>query len=250
MNKGLRIFSIFGIDIRIDWSWLLILLLVTWNLTTAFSQFHPDWSLLFTILIAVMAALLFFASVLLHELAHSLVAKSRGISVNNITLYLFGGAANIKEEPKSPGSEFLMAVLGPLTSITLGIVLLLISGLGVNYQDVRNLQPNKLFQSFSAGKTLAVWLGSVNVFLGVFNLIPGFPLDGGRILRSILWSITDDLRKATRWASYFGQGVAWLLITSGIAMIFGLRIPLLGEGLVSGVWLILICFSIQRMKVG
>jgi len=240
MNKGLRIFSIFGIDIRIDWSWLLILLLVTWNLTTAFSQFHPDWSLLFTILIAVMAALLFFASVLLHELAHSLVAKSRGISVNNITLYLFGGAANIKEEPKSPGSEFLMAVLGPLTSITLGIVLLLISGLGVNYQDVRNLQPNKLFQSFSAGKTLAVWLGSVNVFLGVFNLIPGFPLDGGRILRSILWSITDDLRKATRWASYFGQGVAWLLITSGIAMIFGLRIPLLGEGLVSGVWLILI----------
>ena len=240
MNKGLKITRLFGIDIRIDWSWLLILLLVTWNLTTAFSQFHPDWSMPLTIFLGLIAALLFFASVLLHELAHSLVAKSSGITVNNITLYLFGGAANIKEEPKSPRSEFIMAILGPLTSIILGLVLLLISGVGTEIQNVGNLQPNEIFQSFSAVKTLAVWLGSVNVFLGVFNLIPGFPLDGGRILRSILWAISDDLRKATRWASYFGHGVAWLLITAGIAMIFGLRIPLLGEGLVSGVWLILI----------
>jgi Zn-dependent protease len=240
MNKGLRIARLFGIDIRIDWSWLLILLLVVWNLTTAFSQFHPDWSMPLTIFLGLIAALLFFASVLLHELAHSLVAKSSGITVNNITLYLFGGAANIKEEPKSPRSEFIMAILGPLTSIIIGVVLLFISGIGTEIQNVENLQPNDIFQSFSAVKTLTVWLGSVNVFLGVFNLIPGFPLDGGRILRSIFWAISDDLRKATRWASYFGHGVAWLLITSGIAMTFGLRIPLLGEGLVSGVWLILI----------
>jgi Zn-dependent protease len=190
--------------------------------------------------LGLIAALLFFASVLLHELAHSLVAKSSGITVNNITLYLFGGAANIKEDPKTPRSEFIMAILGPLTSIIIGVVLLFISGIGTEIQNVENLQPNDIFQSFSAVKTLTVWLGSVNVFLGVFNLIPGFPLDGGRILRSIFWAISDDLRKATRWASYFGHGVAWLLITSGIAMTFGLRIPLLGEGLVSGVWLILI----------
>lgn len=240
MNRGLRIFRLFGIDIRIDWSWLLILLLVTWNLTTAFSRFHPDWSTPFSILIGVIAALLFFASVLLHELAHSLVAKSHGLTVNNITLYLFGGAANIKEEPKSPGSEFLMAILGPLTSIILGVILLLISGVGTNFQNIEDLQPNEILKSFSAVKTLGVWLGSVNMFLGLFNLIPGFPLDGGRILRSIFWAITDNLRKATRWASYFGHGIAWLMIISGIAMIFGLRIPLLGEGLINGVWLILI----------
>ena len=249
MNKGLRIFRLFGIDIRIDWSWLLILLLVTWNLTTSFSQFHPDWSTPLTIIISIIAALLFFASVLLHELAHSLVAKSHGISVNNITLYLFGGAANINEEPKSPGSEFLMAILGPLTSIILGVVLLFISGVGSTLQNIEDLQPNKILQSFSAIKTLAVWLGSVNVFLGLFNLLPGFPLDGGRILRSIFWAITDNLRKATRWASYFGQGVAWLLITSGIAMIFGLQIPLLGGGLVSGVWLILIGWFLNNAAI-
>ena len=249
MNKGLRIFRLFGIDIRIDWSWLLILLLVTWNLTTSFSQFHPDWSTPLTLLISIIAAVLFFASVLLHELAHSLVAKSHGISVNNITLYLFGGAANIKEEPKSPGSEFLMAILGPLTSIILGVVLLFISGVGSTLQNIEDLQPNKILQSFSAIKTLAVWLGSVNVFLGLFNLLPGFPLDGGRILRSIFWGITDNLRKATRWASYFGQGVAWLLITSGIAMIFGLQIPLLGGGLVSGVWLILIGWFLNNAAI-
>ena len=249
MNKGLRIFRLFGIDIRIDWSWLLILLLVTWNLTTSFSQFHPDWSTPLTLLISIIAAVLFFASVLLHELAHSLVAKSHGISVSNITLYLFGGAANIKEEPKSPGSEFLMAILGPLTSIILGVVLLFISGVGSTLQNIEDLQPNKILQSFSAIKTLAVWLGSVNVFLGLFNLLPGFPLDGGRILRSIFWGITDNLRKATRWASYFGQGVAWLLITSGIAMIFGLQIPLLGGGLVSGVWIILIGWFLNNAGI-
>ena len=249
MNNGLRIFRLFGIDIRIDWSWLLILLLVTWNLTTSFSQFHPDWSTPLTILISIIAAVLFFASVLLHELAHSLVAKSHGISVSNITLYLFGGAANIKEEPKSPGSEFLMAILGPLTSIILGVVLLFISGVGPTLQNIEDLQPNKILQSFSAIKTLAVWLGSVNVFLGLFNLLPGFPLDGGRILRSIFWSITDNLRTATRWASYFGQGVAWLLITSGIAMIFGLQIPLLGGGLVSGVWIILIGWFLNNAGI-
>ena len=177
------------------------------------------------------------------------MAKSHGISVNNITLYLFGGAANINEEPKSPGSEFLMAILGPLTSIILGVVLLFISGVGSTLQNIEDLQPNKILQSFSAIKTLAVWLGSVNVFLGLFNLVPGFPLDGGRILRSIFWGITDNLRTATRWASYFGQGVAWLLITSGIAMIFGLQIPLLGGGLVSGVWLILIGWFLNNAAI-
>lgn len=239
-NKGIKIAKLFGIKIRIDWSWLLILLLVVWNLSIAFSQMHPDWGLPLTVSLAVTAALLFFLSVLLHELAHSLVAKSQGIPVDSITLFLFGGVASIREEPKSPGNEFVMAILGPITSLVIGFVLLLISGIGLEAQELLQQQPMQVLQDFSPLRTLGFWLGSVNVILGLFNMIPGFPLDGGRVLRSILWAITRNLQKATRWASYVGQVIAWTMIVSGIAMIFGLRIPVFGEGLVNGVWLILI----------
>jgi Zn-dependent protease len=199
-NNGIRIAKIFGIKIRIDWSWLLILLLVVWNLSAAFSQMHPDWSLPLTISIAVSAALLFFLSVLLHELAHSLVAKAQGIPVDSITLFLFGGVANIREEPKSPGNEFVMAILGPVTSLVIGFILLLIGSIGLPRQ--RSFKRNlwKPLQQFTPLRTIAFWLGSINVVLGLFNLIPGFPLDGGRVLRSILWALTQNLRKATRWA--------------------------------------------------
>jgi len=240
MGKGIRIAKLFGIDIEIDWSWLLILLLVIWNLSTTFSQVHPDWSMIFTVTMGIIAALLFFLSVLLHELAHSLVAKSQGLPVNRITLFLFGGVSNIREEPKSPGNEFAMAILGPVTSIVIGFALLLLSGIGLQPQNLRHIDPMEFLQGLSTFRTLAVWLGTINVILGVFNLIPGFPLDGGRVLRSIIWAITDNLRQATRWASYVGQAIAWLMITGGIAMIFGIRIPFFGEGLVNGVWLIFI----------
>jgi len=240
MGKGIRIAKLFGIDIEIDWSWLLILLLVIWNLSTTFSQVHPDWSMIFSVTMGIIAALLFFLSVLLHELAHSLVAKSQGLPVNRITLFLFGGVSNIREEPKSPGNEFAMAILGPVTSIVIGFALLLLSGIGLQPQNLRHIDPMEFLQGLSTFRTLAVWLGTINVILGVFNLIPGFPLDGGRVLRSIIWAITDNLRQATRWASYVGQAIAWLMITGGIAMIFGIRIPFFGEGLVNGVWLIFI----------
>ncbi|MFW5714642.1 MAG: site-2 protease family protein [Brevefilum sp.] len=240
MNRGIRIAKLFGIKIRIDWSWLLILLLVVWNLSSAFSQVHPDWSPAFTITMSIVAALLFFLSVLLHELAHSLVAKSQGIPVNSITLFLFGGVSNIRDEPKSPGNEFWMAILGPVTSLVIGIALLLLSGIGLNLQSLQQVQPMELLGELGAVRTLSIWLGSVNVLLGIFNLIPGYPLDGGRVLRSIFWAISNNLRKATRWASYVGQAIAWAMIVSGIAMIFGIRIPFFGQGLINGVWLILI----------
>jgi len=240
LNKGIRIAKLFGIKIRIDWSWLLILLLVVWNLSVVFTQIHPDWGLTLTITIAISAALLFFVSVLLHELAHSLVAKSQGIPVDSITLFLFGGVASIREEPKSPGNEFVMAILGPITSLVIGFVLLLLAGIGLDAQELLQLQPMQALQEFTPLRTLGFWLGSVNVILGVFNMIPGFPLDGGRVLRSILWAITRNLRKATRWAGFVGQAIAWAMIISGVAMIFGVRIPVFGEGLINGVWLILI----------
>jgi Zn-dependent protease/CBS domain-containing protein len=240
MNKGIRIATWFGIKIRIDWSWLLILLLISWNLSFAFTQMHQDWSLALSIGMGVIAALLFFLSVLLHELAHSLVAQSQGIPVDSITLFLFGGVASIREEPKSPGNEFVMAILGPVTSLVIGFILLLLTGIGLQAQDLMLTDPVRLLEAFTPARTILFWLGSVNVILGVFNLIPGFPLDGGRVLRSILWAITQNLRKATRWASYVGQAIAWLMIIGGVSMIFGVQIPFFGTGLVNGVWLILI----------
>ncbi len=240
MGRGIQIAKLFGIKIRIDWSWLLILLLVVWNLSVAFIQLQPGWDTSFAIFMGVVAALLFFLSVLLHELAHSLVAKSQGIPVDHITLFLFGGVASIREEPKSPGNEFVMAILGPVTSLVLGFLLLFLAGLGLDAPAMDPGQPMAFIQPLGPLRTLAFWLGSINVILGVFNLIPGFPLDGGRVLRSILWAITKNLRQATRWASYAGQFIAWAMIFGGVAMIFGIQIPLFGEGLVGGVWLILI----------
>lgn len=240
MDRGIQIAELFGIKIRVDWSWLLILLLVIWNLSSAFSQVHPDWSLAFAIIMGVIAALLFFLSVLLHELAHSLVAKSQGIPVNSIILFLFGGVSNIRDEPKSPSNEFWMAILGPVTSLVIGVILLLFSDVGLSPQNLQQLQPMEFLDELNAARTIFIWLGSINVMLGIFNLIPGYPLDGGRILRSILWAISNNLRKATRWASYVGQAIAWAMIISGIAMIFGIQIPFLGQGLVNGIWLIFI----------
>jgi Zn-dependent protease/predicted transcriptional regulator len=236
MRSGFRVGRIFGIDIRVDWSWLFILYLVTWNLHTAFEQSHRDWGAVGTWGTALVAALLFFVSVVAHELAHSLVASARGIPVRNITLYLFGGVSNIQRDPDSPGAEFLMAVVGPLTSLVLGGILLAISGVALG--AVYSLpDPLEAIGRLSPLSTLVLWLGSVNVTLGFFNLIPGFPLDGGRVLRSILWAALGDLRRATRWASGVGQVIAWLMIVSGISMAFGMQIPLFGTGFASGLWL-------------
>jgi Zn-dependent protease len=249
MNKGIRIARLFGIEIKIDWSWLLILMLIVWNLTSAFSQAHPEWGMLFSVSMGLLAAILFFLSVLLHELAHSLVAKSQGIPVSDITLFLFGGVSNIREEPKSPGSEFMMAVMGPVTSLVIGFLLLVLSGIGVRAENLRDLNIMQFLKELGALRNILVWIGSVNVILGLFNLVPGFPLDGGRVLRSIIWRMIGNLCKATQWASYIGQAIAWIMIMAGMAMIFGIRIPFFGQGLIDGVWLILIGWFLNNAAI-
>jgi Zn-dependent protease/predicted transcriptional regulator len=235
-RSGFRVGRIFGIDIRLDWSWLLILLLVVWNLSATFSSIHPNWSAVLVWGTAIVAALLFFGSVLAHELAHSVVAKARGIPVQSITLFLFGGVSNIQREPKSPGDEFVMAILGPITSLVLGGVLLAIAFISSGVQ-VTLSNTTQTLKQMGPLLTMVVWLGSINVTLGIFNLIPGFPLDGGRVLRSILWGATNNLRLATRRAAGVGQAIAWLMIIAGIAMTFGAQIPFFGTGLGGGLWL-------------
>jgi Zn-dependent protease/CBS domain-containing protein len=237
-GAGIPIGELFGIQIRIDPSWFFIFLLVTWSLASSFSQWHPAWGLTLQIATALAASLLFFASVLAHELAHSLVARSRGLPVRRITLFLFGGVSNLEREPSAPGTEFLMAVVGPLTSILLGFLFLILGSPGA--MRIAVTDPIGALSGLGPISTLLLWLGPVNIILGLFNLIPAFPLDGGRILRSALWSATKDLRRATRSAARVSHVFAWLFIVTGVAMIFGARVPVFGTGLLSGLWIVLI----------
>lgn len=237
MRGGFRIAKIAGIEIRVDWSWALIFLLTTWNLRATFSDLHPDWGTPLQWGIGIAGALLFFLSVLAHELAHSLVARARGVPVRNITLFLFGGVSNIQREPDSPGAEFWMAIVGPLTSLALGAILAWGASASAGTPRQVIADPRTAIARLGPLSTLLGWLGSINLTLGLFNLIPGFPLDGGRVLRSFLWAVTDNLRRATRWASWVGQVIAWLMIATGIAVTFGFRIPFLGGGLGNGLWL-------------
>lgn len=250
MRSGVKVGKIFGININIDWSWLFIFFLITWNLAVVFGRFHSDWGPGLRWSLALVASLLFFASVLAHELAHSLMAKAQGISVRNITLFLFGGVSNIQRQPASPRAEFLITIVGPVTSIVLGLLFIWTGGataaanLGSNVTN-----PANLIAEFGPATTILLWLGWINIILGVFNMIPGFPLDGGRILRSILWAISQNLRRATRWASWVGQTIAWLFIVAGIAMIFGVTIPFFGTGFISGLWLAFIGWFLNSASV-
>jgi Zn-dependent protease/predicted transcriptional regulator len=186
--------------------------------------------------------------VLLHELAHALVAKAQGVPVKSITLFLFGGVANIQREPSSPGAEFLVAIAGPITSFIIGVIFLAVAGASTISIDTMT-GPATTVVVLSPLSTLMLWLGSVNILLGIFNLVPAFPLDGGRILRSVFWKITGNLRKATRWASAIGQVIAWLLIFAGIMMVFGVYIPFLGVGLINGLWLAFIGWFLYRAAI-
>jgi Zn-dependent protease/CBS domain-containing protein len=207
MPGSFRLFKVAGISIEVNISWLIVLVLLASSLAIDwFPSAVPRQSLGVYWVLGLIAALLLFASVLVHELAHSLVAKARGLPVKNITLFIFGGVSDIEREPQSPGVEFQMAFVGPLTSLIIG---------GVSFLAALAIDGNSLL----VAATL-YYLGVANLLLGVFNLIPGFPLDGGRVLRSIIWKATGSLRTATRWAAYVGQGFAYLLILYGIWRFF------------------------------
>ncbi|MHB9024695.1 MAG: site-2 protease family protein [Armatimonadota bacterium] len=223
MRRGYRLGKVLGIEINIDFSWIFIFLLFVFLLGSSyFPQVVRGLSPAAYWLTAVVTTLLFFGSVLVHELAHSLVARRAGLPVRDITLFFFGGASEISDEPKSPWDEFKMAIVGPLTSLVIGAVLL-----GVVVWLRGKVSPLAL--------TAVMYLGVINIALAVFNMLPGFPLDGGRVFRSIVWRFTGDLVRATYIATIVGQGIGWLLILGGIFVFFS--VP---GALISGVWLALI----------
>ena len=208
-GKGIPLGRIFGIVFCINTSWLIIFIFTTWMLSSGyFPHIYPDWSPASNILAGVITSLLFFVSVLVHELMHSVVALRQGVAVKSITLFIFGGIAEIAEEPKKASDEFVMALAGPVASLVLGATLI---GLWFGLRDVTGVGG-----CIGMG---AYWLGLVNLSLGFCNMVPGFPLDGGRVLRSILWGRSGNLCGATRVVSIVGRVVACGVIFVGIYFI-------------------------------
>lgn len=207
-RNSVYLFKVFGIPIRVHASWLVIFALITLTVVSDFRvESHNQWPQATYWIAGIIASLLFFVSVLLHELAHSVVARRSGMNVRGIVLFVFGGVSELGEEPGSAQIEFIMAFVGPLTSFVIGAVALLAWWLT---RTVVNAPVS----------AVARYLGVINLLLGAFNLVPGFPLDGGRVLRSILWGITGNLERSTRWASRMGSLVAYALIVIGVLFVF------------------------------
>jgi Zn-dependent protease/CBS domain-containing protein len=213
---GIRIGSVFGIEIRIDGSWVVIALLIAWGLYAQFRMVFEDLAPEPAAGLGIVTAALFFGSVLLHELSHSVVARSLGIPVAGITLFLFGGVTQTKLDAQSPGDEFKIAIVGPVTSIILAAVFWLLT------VTVGAASPDPI--AWALG-----YLGWINLALGIFNLLPGFPLDGGRVLRSILWKRSGSVTQATKGAARGGQIVAIGMIAIGLVQVF--------SGYLGGLWL-------------
>jgi Zn-dependent protease/predicted transcriptional regulator len=227
MNGGFRLGSLLGFEIRIDYSWFIIFFLLLWTL--AFGLFPAEIPGLRTSQYVVMgfsATLLFFASLVGHELAHSVVARRKGIPVGGITLFIFGGIAHARMEFENPGDEFQVAVAGPIASFLFGLLFAaaawVAAGQGLGIETL----------------AIARYLAFINVALAVFNLLPGFPLDGGRILRAAAWKITGNMRRATRLATRGGKLVAYMLMALGLLQLFA-------GGIIGGLWLILIGWFIR-----
>lgn len=249
-RTALRLGRVAGIEILVDWSLLIIFSLITLSLGAGlFPAWHPDWGPLLIWGTALAAALLFFASVLLHELSHAIVGRANGIPIPRITLFMFGGMADMEKEPPSWRAELYMAAAGPITSLTLGFIFLTLAKIVIGPIEIDPDNPRQSFAHLGPTVSLLMWLGPVNIILGLFNLVPGFPLDGGRILRAALWGATGDLVAATRRASAVGQGFAWVLMGSGFLMILGLRVPIFGGGFANGLWLALIGWFLNNAAV-
>jgi Zn-dependent protease len=227
-GRSFKLFTLFGFEVKIDLSWIIIAVLVTWSLAAGFFPYlYKDFSTETYWAMGVIGALGLFLSVILHEFSHSLVARRLGLPMKGITLFIFGGVAEMSDEPPNAKVEFLMAIAGPLSSLAIAGVCYLIY-LGAT----------------SAGWPLPVigviyYLAYINVLLAIFNILPAFPLDGGRVLRSILWGIKQDLRWATRVSAAVGSAFGILLIVLGV-------LQFIRGNFIGGLWLFLIGLFIRN----
>jgi Zn-dependent protease/CBS domain-containing protein len=215
MTPSIRLGRVAGVEISLNWSWFLIAVLIVWTLASGvFPETNPDLSAGTRLAIAIVASALFFVSLLLHELGHAIQARRDGLEIDGITLWLFGGVARFKGQFPSAGAEFRVAIAGPLVSLVLGVLFVLLA-----------LTPLP-----EAADAVCAWLGYINLVLLAFNLLPALPLDGGRVLRSLLWRAKGDLASATRLAAQVGRGFGFFFIAAGVFM-------LIVQGSFSGAWL-------------
>jgi Zn-dependent protease/CBS domain-containing protein len=227
MASSFRIGRILGVDIGVHWSWIFIFAIVTWSFATGvFEYYYEDWSELQRWAGAVIVSGVFFLSVLTHEMSHAVVSNRLGLPVRSITLFVFGGAANLSKEPDEAGQEFRIAVVGPLTSLALGALFAV--GWAVLYP----------FSTGVAG--ISAYLALINISLAIFNMLPGFPLDGGRVFRAIVWARNGDRLRATRTASQAGEWIAYGMMAVGLISVFF-------TGLASGLWLLFIGFFLRSI---
>ena len=225
-NATIKLGRILGIPIGLHYSWFIIFFLVTWLLSVnLFPALYPGWPAAQYWGVAVATSLLFFTSILLHELGHSIVALHYGIKVKSITLFVFGGVAHIAQDAPRPRVEALIAGAGPVVSVALGGLFL---GLFFLTRD-----------SNEAIAALSLYLGRINLIVAIFNLIPGFPLDGGRLFRAIAWAIQGNLTKATRIASLVGRGIGYIFILGGLLLAFWSR------DIFNGLWLAFIGWFLE-----
>ena len=204
MGASIRVGKIFGIPIQVNYSWVFIFLLFTYVLANSFEDLNPGWPAAQRWSIAALTAVLFFLSVLAHELTHSVVAIRKGIPVRGITLFIFGGVSQLAHEARRPFTEVLVAVVGPLASVILGSALF---GVWHLVGDVNSTLSAVLF-----------FLASINISLGVFNMLPGFPLDGGRVMRAAVWGLTGSYWRATQVATRSGQFIGVLMVIGGVML--------------------------------
>ena len=221
MKAQIKLGRIFGVAIGLHYSWFLIALLITFSLAEHFHTNNPTWSAGLRWGISILTAVLFFVSIVVHELSHAVVAKFRGLPVASITLFALGGVAQIEKEAADAKTEFWMGIIGPITSFVIGVVCLAIT-IGIGWTP-----PGFPQQPLPA---MLMWLGYINIALAIFNMIPGFPLDGGRVLRGLIWWITGNAKRATTIASRVGQVIAFMMIIYGVIQFFA------GVGF-SGLWL-------------
>jgi Zn-dependent protease/predicted transcriptional regulator len=233
MRRALRIGRVLGIEIDLDWTWFIVFFIFAALLSRGYFALRlPGLNLPARWLVAAFTTVLFFASVLVHELAHSVVAIRSGLGISGITLFIFGGVSRMEEEPRSPEMELKIAIAGPATSVVLSAVFFLLSF------------ASGMAAGGSVFRAIFLYLGWVNGMLAVFNLLPGFPLDGGRVLRAGLWRGLMNLTEATRIASLFGEGLGILLIVVGTLSLFLFR----GRS-IDGIWLAFIgWFLIQAAQ--
>lgn len=220
LESSWRIGSIAGIRIGVHYSWFIVFFLLSSALTTFFRETHAEWQIGAVVLTAVLTTLMYFISIVLHELGHSLVAIARGVQVRAITLFIFGGIAQAEKDADTAATEFYIAIAGPLVSFALAALFHILSIGSSSYSDT-------VTEAFN-------WLATINLVLAIFNLVPGYPLDGGRVFRALIWRLTGNADKGTRWAVLGGKIVAFGLMSSGAL------IGLLPGMLINGLWFIAI----------